>query len=439
MEKINIAELLKDCPKGMKLDCTIYDECTLRSILEGEQYPIKLQTPEGSLLLTKYGSLSLCTHSKCVIFPKGKTTWEGFVPPCEFEDGDIVSTMNGIWIGIVKKTVNSAYETYVTINGESLMYNNSIFCFERFATEEEREKLSQAIKDNGYEWDPDTKTLNEFKIKKGKWYVCIKKGYDEYDNVIFHKGDTYYSPENGKLMPGNSNIPREILCGDEYFREWTISDAKDGDVLYSDNEDDDDRYKSVFILKEIIGYRVIAHCFINVDGFTPTETFLVENTYPIRLATEEEEARLFQAIKDYGYKWNPKTKTLEMLIEPKFKEGNIIRLKDDNEKPFYKIINIKNDCYITDHGELHFRYEYLWELVPNKFDITTLVPFESKVLVRAVDNQFWRPAIWGVKHWDWDFCCVLGGEMWEQCIPYEGNEHLLGTSNNCDEFYKTWE
>lgn len=25
MEKINIANLLKDCPKGMELDCTMYE------------------------------------------------------------------------------------------------------------------------------------------------------------------------------------------------------------------------------------------------------------------------------------------------------------------------------------------------------------------------------------------------------------------------------
>lgn len=27
MEKINIAELLKDCPSGMELDCAIRDRC----------------------------------------------------------------------------------------------------------------------------------------------------------------------------------------------------------------------------------------------------------------------------------------------------------------------------------------------------------------------------------------------------------------------------
>lgn len=79
--KINIAELLKDCPEGMELDCTVYDNCTLEIVFEGCLYPIQIQTPEGLVNLTKYGSMSQSTHSKCVIFPKGKTTWEGFQRP----------------------------------------------------------------------------------------------------------------------------------------------------------------------------------------------------------------------------------------------------------------------------------------------------------------------------------------------------------------------
>lgn len=82
--KINIAELLKDCPKGMELDCTVYDNVTFGCIMDGNCYPIQIQTPEGNMLLSEYGCMSLSTHSKCVIFPKGKTTWEGFVSPCKF-------------------------------------------------------------------------------------------------------------------------------------------------------------------------------------------------------------------------------------------------------------------------------------------------------------------------------------------------------------------
>ena len=101
MEKINIAELLKDCPKGMELDCVMFENVTFEGI-KHDEYPIivKIKEPPMALSLTKTGGWNLYNSAKCVIFPKGKTTWEGFVPPCEFNDGDIVATTNGLWIGI---------------------------------------------------------------------------------------------------------------------------------------------------------------------------------------------------------------------------------------------------------------------------------------------------------------------------------------------------
>ena len=38
-EKINIAELLKDCPTGMKLDCTMYENVTFNR-LQGDEFII---------------------------------------------------------------------------------------------------------------------------------------------------------------------------------------------------------------------------------------------------------------------------------------------------------------------------------------------------------------------------------------------------------------
>ena len=80
--KINIAELLKDCPIGMELDCAIFNDVTLYRIDTSpeNEYPIRIETKNGNFLdLTKYGTYSNVEESKCVIFPKGKTTWEGFV------------------------------------------------------------------------------------------------------------------------------------------------------------------------------------------------------------------------------------------------------------------------------------------------------------------------------------------------------------------------
>ena len=87
MEKINIAKLLKDCPTGMELDCTIFNNVVLDEINfdKDPDYPIRIVTKNGTLLsLTKYGTYIEDIDSKCVIFPKDKTTWEGFHRPWDY-------------------------------------------------------------------------------------------------------------------------------------------------------------------------------------------------------------------------------------------------------------------------------------------------------------------------------------------------------------------
>ena len=44
--KINIAELLKDCPRGMELDCTVYDNIIFDSVVNWV-YPIRVKTKDG--------------------------------------------------------------------------------------------------------------------------------------------------------------------------------------------------------------------------------------------------------------------------------------------------------------------------------------------------------------------------------------------------------
>jgi hypothetical protein len=301
MEKINIVELLKECPEGMELDCTIYDDVTFKCIVDKNCYPIQAQTPEGNILLSQYGCMSLSTHSKCVIFPKGKTTWEGFVPPCKFKEGDIIA--------------------------------------------------------------------------------------DEHGNIAIYKGEMRH---NKKLA--------------DYYCGYRNADGK------------------FLVKKDIEGH--FGH---------------IEEKH---LATEEEKAELFDAIKANGYKWNEETKTLEKLIEPKFKVGDRIRRKNSNEE--YIITSINDYTYyyrLNEHctGSLGIQLQDEYELVPDKFDINTLVAFDSRVLIRDTKSQKWSPAIWGFYDSDHqDYQYKLVGVIARYCIPYEGNEHLLGKTDDCDEYFKTW-
>jgi hypothetical protein len=70
--KINVAELLRNCPKGMELDCIMYENCRLVGVEETVLYPIKIICAGITIKLTKEGGYSLSELAKCVIFPKGK-------------------------------------------------------------------------------------------------------------------------------------------------------------------------------------------------------------------------------------------------------------------------------------------------------------------------------------------------------------------------------
>lgn len=191
----------------------------------------------------------------------------------------------------------------------------------------------------------------------------------------------------------------------------------------------------VGIFKQYINNKFESYCFISATGVFYNRGLKTHALHGTRLATEEEKAKFFQAIKDNGYKWNAETKTLEKLAEPKFKVGDKI------EKLGYRftIIQVKDNNYLTKCGnKIPIDNQDDFILVPNKFDINTLKPFESKVLVRNCNSDYWKPAIFGFTGEDKNVpFCVEGGNFFNKCIPYEGNEYLLGTTEDCDEYYKT--
>lgn len=306
-KKIDIAAILKDCPRGMELDSPMFEGLEFDSIVNSDYFSIRcrIKHPDGgyNYNFTKYGCWTDAPFSKCVIFPKGKTTWDGFKPPCKFKDGDVITCTNSVcsFVAIFKK-----------------MYTDTTFL--RYVT----------------------LTLDDEQLG-------IKDSWSDFKNP--------------------------------------------------------------------------------------------------RFATEEEKEKLFQAIKKRGYKWNAETKTLEKLVEPKFKVGD--RIRSVISLSYYTIVDIKDDQYVIQPDEpekfpyhIDFSLETNYELV-HKFDITTLKPFESKVLVRDKNTDEWRGHFFS--HYDSNsdrpYVCigVEGINEYKRCIPYKDNEHLLGKTDDCSSFYKTWE
>ena len=199
-----------------------------------------------------------------------------------------------------------------------------------------------------------------------------------------------------------------------------------------------------FILKEYLPLidNVWSYCGIDMDNKFWKDSYNWTFAKSVRFATKEEKEKLFRAIKDNGYKWNAEKKCLEELVEPKFKVGDILEDKDGYR---VKVIEVNTDDEFYEYqslikgiGSIRFDEQDEWKLVPNKFDITNLKPFESRVLVRDNEQCEWMPAVYGYTD-NYSNHCVVGGYFWKYLIPYENNEHLLGTTNDCDEYYKTWE
>lgn len=300
MKKINVAELLKDCPTGMELDSTMFEKVTFVRVQMDRQFPIEIAVNGiRSKYLTKEGCFhdrTLLPEAKCVIFPKGKTTWEGFTPPYEFKNGDIIVKNNFITI-----------ISHIEPNGRI-------------------------------------------------WYHCwYNTKYEDY----------------------------------KIKTDFGIGCINDGDEIH--------------------------------------------------FATKEEKEKLFKVIEDNGYNWNEKTNTLEKLIKPKFKVGDRIT----NGKASITIDHIDNEYYYeigrNVANRLFIKNQDDWELVPDKFDISTLKPFDSRVLVRDYNGDVWRVSFWGClidNRYGYKYDTTRG--YYKQCIPYEGNEYLLGKTEECKDFYKNW-
>ena len=73
-----------------------------------------------------------------------------------------------------------------------------------------------------------------------------------------------------------------------------------------------------------------------------------------------------------------------------------------------------------------------------KFDPKTLQPFD-KVLAKDGFSSKWTCSFFSHMDNDVSFPIYCSGGYFKVCIPYnEETKHLVGTSNDCPEYYKWW-
>lgn len=277
------------------------------------------------------------------------------------------------------------------------------------------------------------------------------------------KGMELYSPLCGKCVFDRLNMGTTIVCKKQNTQEITFTregyymlpvfDDCECMIFPSKDQRDWSKFQRPFKDGDIVFYNDTIAIFKEWGDETLFRTHvtkylccdsLIDVNVPlfgksarreIRFATEEEKQKLFHAIKDNGYKWNAETKTLEKLINKnKFVVGATIT----NGKIISKIVSRDIDSYQLEDGDYVFFNEvHNWKLASGKFDLNTLKPFD-KVLVRGGVEQRWIIDFFGFmdNKKGHPFVCV--GHYVSQCIPYEGNEHLLDKTDDCEEFYKTW-
>ena len=82
-KKLNLVEILKDCPKGTKLYYTVYGEVEFDHIANSSKYPIvfRLKDREWYESLTSEGKLDIEHDGECLLFPsKEQRDWSKFKP-----------------------------------------------------------------------------------------------------------------------------------------------------------------------------------------------------------------------------------------------------------------------------------------------------------------------------------------------------------------------
>lgn len=405
---INIAEILKDCPKGTKLYSPICGNCKLLKIYNGLGLDV-INDADEVFNFSYDGRYNL--NGECCIFPsKDNRDWNTFRP---FKDGDIIAKDEFIVIFSHSKQSEVKVKEQIVyyhcyLRGSSQFKSTKdcgvgyISDF-RFATDEEKQKLFDVIKAFGYKWNAETKTLEKLIVPK------------------FKAGD--------KIKEKNERFPSTR----------TIDNYVEGIGYYTTIHDwvrieDQDNWELVPTHKFKSGDKI-------VKKDSPTECWYVQGVdtncnsgYFYYIVAKGRISNLHFKDQD---KW-------ELAPVPKFKVGDIVETKR-NKLFDYKIIKITDTHYTLESMPGANTYDILicedenWKLVPNKFDISTLKAYD-KVLVRDTNEQVWVADLFGHALdrplGGYTFACV--GHYPNQCIPYEGNEHLLGTINDCDEYYKNW-
>lgn len=258
----------------------------------------------------------------------------------------------------------------------------------------------------------------------------------------FYEDGTFYEGGECVLFPSNSQ--RDWYRFRLPFKAGDIVMTKDGETP--------------FIFKGYAG-NIYAHCYCGVDIYN---TFKIE--YPVDTywtnefiipASKEAKKKLFDKIAEAGYIWYIDTLELEK-VKSKFKEGDVVIDTEGNLFLSTGII-IKDviQCYSLfadgtfiscgvsisslklvseeDRNKVYsnlIKRGYKYDKEQHKLIKQEFKPFD-KVLVKNQTDEKWSINLFS--YYDKEnkiFPYVCLDDKYHYCVPYEGNEYILGTTIN---------
>lgn len=311
MKEINIAEILKNKPKGLNLYSPVYGKVKFEAVHKDKIY-FYHDINEHSV---KSNGKSF-DDGEVVIFPsKEMRDWRKF-----FKKGDVL--------------VNKDRDVHVI--------------FERFADDTYCSFVGKY-----YLWKENNDTEHFYKNERLLTSDFQKAGEDSAQTYI----NTLEEHLDGKLNLETLEIEKQL-------------EFKDGDIVVYG--------KSVAICRKIYKHTLSFYVSLN-EMFGLLFADEVESSEEYRYATEEEKKQLFDALAKECKAWDSEKK-------------QIVDLKPKVElKPFDRVL-CRDGVGIEWHIDL----------------------FESVL----TDNS------------EYNYKCM--DNIWKYCIPYEGNEHLLGTTKDVE-------
>ena len=227
----------------------------------------------------------------------------------------------------------------------------------------------------------DRFTSDTYEMIRCKYWLKVDNGIERFiiETNVFTKDYFKVSEELSQCYINEI----ENRCGGKLNLETleiekTQPEFKDGDIAFADYGNRQD----VFIVSDKTDLSEGYSSFISLDLSSLTLSmgyrisFFKKDLCKLRLATEEEKKQLFSALAKEGKAW-------------------------DSEKK--QIVDLKKKV--------------------------ELKPFD-KVLIRDFEDQAWQVSLFSYKDSDSYYCC--NGCSWNHCIPYIGNESLLGTTKDVE-------